>query len=561
MSNQHETTKPLLVLVLIGLLSSTLLALAIPNELFVWGNPLFGMIALIPLYSALRFAGSYKRAFVIGMVFGGAAHGFSSFWLWFFKGFRLWTLGTTTLAYIVVYGFLGWYLFGALKRGGTLRPFLFALIWAVFEYAKSFGFLGYPWGLLPYAWNTILPFNQAVELFGLYSLSFVLALLNACTAELLVPLCMNEQQEVFDRVIMLFTRPSSLVPHDRPKLLLPSMLLSPFNKYVERLGWTAMALLYIGLFFAYGFIRMQVLPDPMHQVSMVLVQHNTDNWLENDGGQKTLTTCVTLAQAALEKNPEADLLVFSETSLVRPWKESVNYYKRNPPVYPLVSLLQTYNVYLFSGAPVVLDWETFKATNSVLLISPDGAIIDDYAKIHPVPFAESIPFWDVEPFRKFMQEVVGLSSGWEMGTRYTIFTLPLRSGTAVRFAAPICFEDAFSDLNRIFVKKGIDFLLNLTNDSWSQRVSAEIQHFVAARYRCIEYRVPLVRSTNGGLSAVVDIDGNVLKQFPVFTAMADSVSVPIYKRTLTPYAVLGDWIVAVFAILLALSIVVVRRYT
>jgi len=552
MSNQQETTKPLPVLVLLGLASSGLLALAIPNELFVWGNPLFGMIALVPLYCALRFAGSYKRAFVTGMVFGGAAHGFSSFWLWFFKGFRFWTLGTTTIAYMVVYAFLGWYLFGALKRGGTLRPFLFAVIWAVFEYAKSFGFLGYPWGLLPCSWNTILPFNQVVELFGLYSISFVLALLNACIAELLVPLCMHANEEVFAPLHLL---------NEQPVLLLPRMLLSNFTRYVERWGWTAIALLYIGLFCAYGFVRMQFLPEPVNQVSMVLVQHNTDNWLENDGGQKTLTTCVTLAQAALEKNPQADLLVFSETSLVRPWKESVTYYKRNPPGNPLVSLLQTYNVYLFTGAPVVLDWETFKATNSVLLINPDGTIVDDYAKIHPVPFAESIPFWDVEPFRKFIQEVVGLSSGWEMGTRYTIFTLPLRTGSEVRFAAPICFEDAFSDLNRIFVKNGIDFLLNLTNDSWSRRVSAEIQHFVAARYRSIEYRVPLVRSTNGGLTAVVDIDGTVLKQFPVFTALADSVVVPIYTRTLTPYALLGDWIIAVFAIFLAFCIVITRRYT
>ncbi|HQG40793.1 MAG TPA: apolipoprotein N-acyltransferase, partial [Spirochaetales bacterium] len=71
----------------------------------------------------------------------------------------------------------------------------------------------------------------------------------------------------------------------------------------------------------------------------------------------------------------------------------------------------------------------------------------------------------------------------------------------------------------------------------------------------------LVRSTNGGLTAVVDIDGTVLKQFPVFTALADSVVVPIYTRTLTPYALLGDWIIAVFAIFLAFCIVITRRYT
>lgn len=551
MDKQLHAKKPVLLLAFLSVVSGGLLALSIPNELFVWGNPLFGIIALVPLYLALRFAKNYKEAFFIGMLFGGTAHGCSSFWLWFFKGFRLWTLGSTTLAYMVVYAFLGWYLFGTLTRGGTLRPFLFALVWAVFEYAKSFGFLGYPWGLLPYSWNTILPFNQAAELFGIYMFSFVLAFLNACIAELMVPLCGNNSEEKITPFVL---------SQEKPRFILSRMLLMNIDT-VERWGWTTIAVLCIGMFFAYGFIRMQFLPEPEKTVSMVLVQHNTDNWLENDGGAKTLATCVSLAKQELDKNPQADLLVFSETTLVRPWKESLAYYKRSPYEYPLVSLLQDYKVPLFTGAPVIIDWDQFRATNSVLLISSDGTISDEYAKIHPVPFAEAIPFWDVAVFRKFMQEVVGLSSGWEMGTRYTVFTLTLREGGAVQFAAPICFEDAFSDLNRIFVKKGIDFLLNLTNDSWSRRVSAEVQHFVAARYRSIEYRRPLVRSTNGGLTGVVDIDGTILERFPVFTTIAGTVRVPVYQRTLTLYALLGDWVVAVFAIFLAFSIVIARRYT
>ena len=63
-----------------------------------------------------------------------------------------------------------------------------------------------------------------------------------------------------------------------------------------------------------------------------------------------------------------------------------------------------------------MDWDTYAATNSVLFISPQGELVKSYAKIHPVPFAEAIPLWEYEWFRKFMREVIGLESGWVMGS-------------------------------------------------------------------------------------------------------------------------------------------------
>ena len=120
----------------------------------------------------------------------------------------------------------------------------------------------------------------------------------------------------------------------------------------------------------------------------------------------------------------------------------------------------------------------------------------------PSPFAEAIPLWEYEWFRKFMREVIGLESGWVMGSDITVFSLPLRSpGSGVRsieFSTPICFEDAFADLCRQYFLKGADLLINLTNDSWSTKKSAQIQHWAIARFRAIENRRTLVRSTNSG---------------------------------------------------------------
>jgi apolipoprotein N-acyltransferase len=208
---------------------------------------------------------------------------------------------------------------------------------------------------------------------------------------------------------------------------------------------------------------------------------------------------------------------------------------------------------LLTGAPVVLDWERYDATNSAILLSPEGNTLFSYAKMHPVPFAESIPFWEYGWMRNFMSDVVGLEGGWVMGTEATVMEVPTPSGRPLRFGVPICFEDAFPSVCAAFFRNGADLLVNITNDSWSLTVSAETQHFVAARFRAIEFRRVLVRSTNGGVTAVVDAEGRTLAQLPLFTEAVLPVDVPVQIAAApTTYYLLGDWFPALLAVTLFL---------
>jgi apolipoprotein N-acyltransferase len=178
--------------------------------------------------------------------------------------------------------------------------------------------------------------------------------------------------------------------------------------------------------------------------------------------------------------------------------------------------------------------------------------------MHPVPFAESIPFWEYEWMRNFMAEVVGLEGGWVMGSEATVMEVPTRSGRPLRFGVPICFEDAFPDVCAAFLKNGADILVNITNDAWSLTVSAETQHFVVARFRSIEFRRTLVRSTNGGVTAVVDAEGRTVAQLPLFTEAALAVEVPVQIGPPTTYYLLGDWFPALLVLALLLALIGVR---
>ncbi len=105
------------------------------NELFLQGLWPLGFLSLFPFYLALRRSESPRRAAVAGAVFGGAHHALTSYWLFFYKGFAFWTLGTTTIAYIVVYAAVGLYgSFMLHSEAKTYRPFVFALGWTLFEF-------------------------------------------------------------------------------------------------------------------------------------------------------------------------------------------------------------------------------------------------------------------------------------------------------------------------------------------------------------------------------------------------------------------------------------------
>ncbi len=510
-----------LVLLGLSLSSSLLLSLSLPNEAFRFGMPILGFIALVPLYHALRECRSWGLCALITGLFGACQHAMSSYWLYFFQDFAFWTIGISTLAYGFVYAVLGLYLGLALKRSGAGRPLAFAALWAAFEYLKSTGFLGYPWGLIPYSLTGVLPLLQIADVTGIYGISTLLAFANAALAEQLSGRTGEQRpQPAGVRLRQRTMRRGPLAARQRAAYLLAA----------------ALAVLATA---AYGWIRMGIPVPEIGHFRALLVQQNNDPWLV--GEDAGLSANVELAEKALAAgDPAPDLVVFSETSLRRPYTEFRQYFTKEPAGHPLVPFIAGSGLPLLTGAPVVIDWKTFAATNSVLLIGADTRLVASYAKIHPVPFAEAIPFWDIAWFRNFIQKVVGLDSGWALGKDFTIFTLETKVGS-LRFGTPICFEDAFAEVCRSFFLEGADLLINLTNDSWSKTVSAEIQHWAAARFRSIEFRRTLVRSTNGGLSCVVGPFGELRDSLPLFEATARIVEVPVY-RTLIPtlYQSFGD---------------------
>ncbi len=484
---------------LAALFSALTLALAQPNELFPYGQPIPALFALTPLFIALHHSRTSREAGRLGMLFLAVYTLATSYWLLAFDDYAVWTLGGVVLGYILYGALLGRWLWVLGRSSVPYPPFLLALGWMVYEFFKSTGFLGNPWGLIPYPFHQWLPFIQTADITGLWGLSFTAALLNSLLAEAIL----------------------------HPPRLRDPALLRP-------------AVFFMILVFGsglYGIYRLNTDMPAEKSLRVILVQKNNDPWVTGNF-RTSLREALALTEKALtQAETPPDLVAWSETSLRYPYEHNRRFYENFPPEESFTEFLGRWPDTMFlMGAPILVSTDPYEGMNGTILLNPQGEVTEQYGKQHPVPFAESIPFWEFAPVRRFFSETVGISSVWVLGTEDTLFRV-----NGVDFTTPICFEDAFSSLCRRQVRQGADVLFNLTNDAWSQTVSAETQHFVVARFRAVENRRPLIRSTNGGVTAVVNPWGEITHRLPLFQETWLEAEIPIEKsRRPAPYTVTGD---------------------
>ena len=145
--------------------------------------------------------------------------------------------------------------------------------------------------------------------------------------------------------------------------------------------------------------------------------------------------------------------------------------------------------------------------NSTVLIQSGRTLGPIHKKTILVPFAERIPY--AETFRFLIEPLkwnVGISS-WGKGEDTIVYSLPLHDGRKIKFSGMICYESAYPNYVREFVKRGAEFLVILTNDSWWGNTSGAYQHASFASLRAVETRRWIVQCANGGISMIVDPAG------------------------------------------------------
>ncbi len=202
--------------------------------------------------------------------------------------------------------------------------------------------------------------------------------------------------------------------------------------------------------------------------------------------------------------------------------------------------------YFGDGSAFLVGGVTYRSQdeyyNSSILIRPDGSIEEPYHKTILMPFGEYTPFSDWFPW---LQEINHTAGNFIAGNTSKVFSYTLSDGRTVKLSPLICYEDVVPRLAQQATAAGAQLLINQTNDVWFGDTVAPLQHHMIASFRAIENRRFLLRSTNTGLTAVVDPFGQTLAKLQPYTEMVlpMEVSLLTYQSTFTMVPIPLIWLV------------------
>lgn len=326
----------------------------------------------------------------------------------------------------------------------------------------------------------------------------------------------------------------------------------------QKQDWWGVA---FGLLFVFinALFPLKLQQDPSQILKLRIVQPNIGNFMKLDsesGGRDSIAKVyASYEQLSLHDHSQVDLIIWPETAFPQMLRSGLmrKHYKLTPKL--MRDIIDQTSAEMVTGG-YDMNPESpgnfMGEYNAAFHIGLDGRLKEVYRKQKLIPFGEGLPFG---PLNKPLSKVLSNVSFFAAGEDFPIF----KTTNDFHFASIICYETLFSPFVADYLNSNTtrpDFILNLTNDSWYGDTSEPYQHLFLAKWRSVEFAIPMVRSTNTGVSSVVYADGTesiqtgVFKQEVLQLDLAKSTSkATLFQR----YGILVTWILA---LLLALSIFV-----
>lgn len=251
----------------------------------------------------------------------------------------------------------------------------------------------------------------------------------------------------------------------------------------------------------------------------------------------------------------ADLIVTPETAVPiylhqvpKTWYEKLEQYSVQTKTTLAIGIPIAENIYSFTNSLLVVSSESEKPHHFSYR----------YDKHHLVPFGEFIP----TGFRWFMNLMHMPLGDFKRGTNDQA-PFPVKG----QWILPnICYEDIFGEEIAYQIRSAHKqdlpeptLMLNLSNIAWFGNSLALPQHLQISRMRAIEMQRPMLRSTNTGVTAIIDAKGNIQGELPYYTLGTLEVTIQGYQG-MTPYIILGNALAIVVTIILLLAGSILAHY-
>jgi apolipoprotein N-acyltransferase len=418
-------------------------------------------------------------------------------------------------AYLAIFTAIGFGMARLLWSKDAARVLALAASLTISEWLRGHALTGFPWNAFGYALSEPLALAQTASLIGLWGMTFL--------------------------TVAIFASPAVLIDRTAER------------RRPWRYPAAAVALLLV--MGSFGAVRLSLHPTNfVAGVKLRLMQPNLQQDAKFNYSAKAEVMKKYLALSDRASGPQSTG-VRDATILIWPESAFPFFLTREADAMADIAELLAKGTVLITGSVRAPDLppgtRITRAYNSIYVIDNHGRVLAVYDKLHLVPFGEFLPYQDLMEKLGF-EQLTKVQGGFIPGTVRHALPVP----TAPPALPLICYEAIFpGDVAGRNERPG--WIVNLTNDGWFGISTGPYQHLEQARMRAIELGLPLVRSANTGISAVIDPVGRTVASLGLSIEGILDASLPAAIAP-TIYARVGD-IPAVIILALAIIFAVRRR--
>ncbi|MDQ1271724.1 MAG: apolipoprotein N-acyltransferase [Planctomycetota bacterium] len=444
-------------------------------------------------------------------------------------------------------------------------------IWTAMEFIRSFLLSGFPWFFAGHTQYQYLPVIQIADITGVYGISFIIIMVNAAIADLII-YGFSSRREIPPHASPLISLNLPLKRRKHSQSGFSKMEQGTMRRIKNLLKRVFPAEQYHACLFPGRRLIFFCLTCMLPLVLLTAILFYGLYWLKHYRPQEGPTLCMVQGNIPQDlkfesteedqiqilkkysdlsmrlKGTPVDLLVWPETMMPGILNISPELTGRKIDLLSQLTatqLAQDLNTNLLvGGISLILAEEEQIYFNSAYAYNREGKLLDRYDKMHLVPFGEFTP---LKKYFPFLANLVPYEIGLTHGNRRTLFHIDTLSNGSISYGSSICYEDTVPSLIREFKKDGVDFMLNITNDGWF-RDSAELdQHLAIMVFRAVENRISMARAANTGISSFVAPDGTIYDKLSDPAGKYREISgtltnrIKFVKKYNPFYTLYGDW--------------------
>lgn len=255
-----------------------------------------------------------------------------------------------------------------------------------------------------------------------------------------------------------------------------------------------------------------------------------------------------LTTEALSREPKVDLIVWPESAFPQELNEWARHRTYSRQFFELQAQIQKP---ILTGAYSSDAPGTPKAReyNGLFLFDEHGQpTAPPYHKTYLLAYGEYTPGYDWFPA---LGKYSPAGEGFGRGPGPTV--MPFRDW---QVGVQICYESLEPQFTAQLARLGAGFLVNLTNDSWFGDTFEPQQNLYMTLGRAVESRLPLVRSTNTGVTTAISASGDIQEKSPLFQTWTHVFKIQLPPASLvTKYLTLHSRVGVYFPWALALVVI------